>query len=58
LIISNDESTLDDEKVVWIESLSVTQALDTTKLKELVPEEYYKFMNLFRETPAKAPPPH
>jgi hypothetical protein len=48
-IISYNETILDHEEVVWIGSLTTTKASDNNELKELVPSEYHKFMNLFGE---------
>jgi hypothetical protein len=57
-IISYDETVLDDEDMVWIGSLTATQAPDTNELKKLVPEEYHEFMELFREPLTQELPPH
>jgi hypothetical protein len=44
--------------MVWIASLIATKAPNIKELKKLVPEEYYKFMNLFEELLAQELPPH
>jgi hypothetical protein len=56
-IISYDETLLDEEETVWIESLTATKAPNTYKLKNMVPEEYHEFMNLFGEPLAQEPFP-
>jgi hypothetical protein len=57
-IISYDETLLDEEEIVWIGSLTTTKAPNTNQLMELVPEEYYKFMDLFGEPLTQELPPH
>jgi hypothetical protein len=57
-IISCDETLLDDDKMVWIGSLTATKAPDPDKLKELVSEEYHEFMDLFGKPLAQELPPH
>jgi hypothetical protein len=57
-IVSYDETTLDDEGVVWIGSLTATQAPNSKELKELVPSGYHKFMNMFGEPLAQELPPY
>jgi hypothetical protein len=48
-IISYNEIILDDKEAVWIGSLTAIPASNPDELKELVPPEYHKFMNLFEE---------
>jgi hypothetical protein len=57
-IVSYDETLLVEEETVWIESLTAIKASNENELKSMVPEEYYKFMNLFREPLAQELPPH
>jgi hypothetical protein len=57
-IISYDETRLDDEETVWIGLLIATKAPKTNKLKNMVLEEYYEFMNLFVEPLAQEHSPH
>jgi hypothetical protein len=57
-IISYDETLLDDAGVVWIGLLTATKAPDVLELKDLTPEEHYKFMDLFGESLAQELPPH
>jgi hypothetical protein len=40
---------LDDEEVVWIESLTITQAPEQHELEKMVSKEYHSFLNLFSE---------
>jgi hypothetical protein len=44
--------------MVWIGSLTTTKAPNMDKLKEIIPEEYHEFMNLFREPLAQELSPH
>jgi hypothetical protein len=48
-IVSYDGTVLDDEEEVWIGLLTTTKAPDFNELKNLVPNKYHKFMNLFGE---------
>jgi hypothetical protein len=48
-IISFDETLLDEEEPVWVGSLTATQAPSTEQIKEIVPEEYHDYMDLFGE---------
>jgi uncharacterized HAD superfamily protein len=57
-IISYDETVLDDKEVVWIGSLTATKAPNTHDLKNMVLEEYHKFMDLFEEFLVQELPPH
>jgi hypothetical protein len=57
-IISYDETLLDDEEAVWIGSLTATQAPNTEQIKEIVPEEYHDYLELFGEPLAQELPPH
>jgi hypothetical protein len=57
-IISYNETLLDEEETVWIASLTVTQAPKPEQIKELVPDEYHEFLDLFGETLAQELPPH
>ena len=57
-IISYDETLLDKEEAVWVGSLTATKAPEIEELKELFPEEYHQFMNLFGEHLAQKLPPH
>jgi hypothetical protein len=57
-IVSYDETILDDEEVLLIGPLTATQALNSDELKELVPSEYHRFMNLFGEPLAQELPSH
>jgi hypothetical protein len=58
LIISYDETLLDDEEMVWGKSLSATKAPNMDPLMNLVPHESYQFMDLFGEPLAEELPPH
>jgi hypothetical protein len=58
LIISYNETLLEDEETVRIGSLTTTKALNTNKLKNMVPDEYHKFMDLFGEPLVQECPPH
>jgi hypothetical protein len=55
-IISYDKTLLDDKETVWIGSLTATKAPNMNELKEMVPEEYHEFMNLFGEPLAQELP--
>jgi hypothetical protein len=57
-IISYDETILDEEEAVWVGSLTVTQALKTEQIKEIVLEEYHDYLKLFGEPLAQELPPH
>jgi hypothetical protein len=57
-IISYDETILDEKETVWVGSLTATKAPETEQLKEVVPEEYHQFMELFGEPLAQELPPH
>jgi hypothetical protein len=57
-IISYDETLLDEEEMVWIESLTTTQASNTEQIKEIVLNEYHDFMDLFGEPLAQELPSH
>jgi hypothetical protein len=57
-IISYDETILDEEEMVWIGSLTTTQALNTEQIKEIVSYEYHNFMDLFGDPLAQELPPH
>jgi hypothetical protein len=56
LIISYNETMLDEVEVVWIGLLTTTKAPNINELKEVVPEEYHKFMKLFGEPLAQKLP--
>jgi hypothetical protein len=57
-IMSYDETLLDEEETVWVGSLAVTKAPNTENLKEMVPNEYHEFMELFREPLVQELSPH
>jgi hypothetical protein len=46
-IISYDETLLEDENMVGIGLLTATQALNMNELKNMVPNKYHEFMDLF-----------
>jgi hypothetical protein len=57
-IISYDETLLDEEERVWVGSLTATRVPETEELKNLVPEKYHEFMNLFGEPLTQELSPH
>jgi hypothetical protein len=57
-LISYDETLLYEEETVWIESSTAIKALNNNQLMELVPEEYYEFMDLFGEPLVQELPHH
>jgi hypothetical protein len=49
---------LEDKDTVWRGSLITTKALDTNELKNMVPDKYHEFMDLFGEPLVQELPPN
>ena len=58
LIISYNETLLDEEEAVLVRSLTAMKAPETEGFKVLVLRENHRFMNLFGEPVAQKVPPH
>jgi hypothetical protein len=46
-IILYDETLLDNEEMIWIGSLTTTNAPEQKELEIMVSEEYHSYINLF-----------
>jgi hypothetical protein len=57
-IILYDETLLDEKEMVWVGSLTATQALNIEQILEIVSDEYHDIKDLFGEPLAQELPPH